>query len=516
MTTTVLTGGRIHAMTVPDATAMAVEDGVIVWLGTDDVASARYAGADEIVALDGAFVAPAFVDAHVHATSAGLVRTGLDLTACGSLVACLDAIRAQVRAQPGAFVWGHGWDETHWPERRAPTRAELARASGGAQVYLTRIDKHSALVSPALVDATPAARAADGWSADGPLTRYAHHHVRRAAMDSITPPQRRAAQQEFLRHAASLGVACVHECAGPDISSLDDLADLLAQGDPRMPEVVGYWGERQPVEIPSGVRGLAGDLFVDGALGSRTAALREPYTDAPDTTGALYLDAEQVAEHLVDCTMAGVQAGFHVIGDAAVAAVVEGFTRAERVVGAPTLANARHRLEHLEMVNHEQAGQLARWGVVGSVQPLFDAAWGGRDRMYAHRLGPDRGSALNPFAQLAAAGVTLAFGSDVPVTPVDPWAAVQAAVHHRTEGFGLPPQAAFAAHTRGGWLAAGLAGELVGRLVPGAPATYAIWDAPPLTPTGLPPLEPGTKLPVCLRTVRDGTLIYDRAEEGLR
>jgi predicted amidohydrolase YtcJ len=516
MTTTVLTGGRIYARTVADATAMAVEDGVIVWLGPDDVAAARYASAKETVALDGAFVAPAFVDAHVHATSAGLARTGVDLTACGSLVACLDAISARASAQPGAFVWGHGWDETGWPERRAPTRAELARASGGAQVYLTRIDKHSALVSPALVDATPAARAADGWSADGPLTGYAHHHVRRTALDSIPPQQRCAAQQEFLRHAASMGVACVHECAGPDISGLDDLADLLAATGPRTPQVVGYWGERQPVEVPSGVRGLAGDLFVDGALGSRTAALCEPYTDAPGTFGALYLDAEQIAEHLVDCTMAGLQAGFHVIGDAAVAAVVEGFTRAEGVTGAQALAGARHRLEHLEMVDREQACQLGRWGVVGSVQPLFDAAWGGRERMYAHRLGPDRASALNPFAQLAAAGVTLAFGSDVPVTPVDPWASVQAAVHHRTDGFGLRPEDAFAAHTRGGWLAAGPAGELAGRLVPGAPATYAVWDAPPLTPDGLPPLEPGAGLPVCLRTVRDGILIYDRAEEGSR
>lgn len=147
---------------------------------------------------------------------------------------------------------------------------------------------HSALVSTALVDRVPLSRDAEGWSADGPLTRVAHHHVRRAARESLGAGQRKEAQLAFLRHAASRGVACVHECGGPDISGADDLADLLAlsaQGG--VPDVVGYWGELGAVERARelGVRGLAGDLFVDGAVGSRTAALREPYADDRTTAG---------------------------------------------------------------------------------------------------------------------------------------------------------------------------------------------------------------------------------------
>src|SRR5204863_5962708 len=138
---------------------------------------------------------------------------------------------------------------------------------------------------------------------------------------------------------------------------------------------------------------------------------------------------------------AGIQAGFHVIGDAGVAAVVEGFALAEKEVGAPALRAGRHRLEHLEMVTGAQAARLGAWDVIASVQPLFDAAWGGRSGMYAQRLGPERGSALNPFSLLASVGVELALGSDCPVTPVDPWGAVRAAVHHRTEGFGLTVEA---------------------------------------------------------------------------
>ncbi|MGH3881291.1 MAG: amidohydrolase family protein, partial [Actinophytocola sp.] len=235
-------------------------------------------------------------------------------------------------------------------------------------------------------------------------------------------------------------------------------------------------------------RGLAGDLFVDGALGSRTAALREPYADAPVTTGVRYLDSERIAEHLVACSEAEVQAGFHVIGDAALSAVVAGFQLAEKVLGEESLGAVRHRLEHLEMITPEQAAELARFRVVASVQPGFDAAWGGRDGMYARRLGPERAAELNPFAMLAAAGLTLAFGSDAPVTPVDPWAAVRAAVHHKTPGSGIPFPDAFTAHTAGGWTAAG---ETGGTLAVGEPATFAVW-----------------RNETCMRTVLDGNPIY--------
>jgi predicted amidohydrolase YtcJ len=503
---------------------MAVVDGTVVWVGQDTPGVALYGDSARVVHLDGAFVAPAFVDAHVHATSAGLLLTGVDLTGCRSVAEVLSA----VRAAPGASVWGHGWDETRWSESRVPSRAELDEAAGGRPVYLSRVDGHSTLVSTALVDSAPDARSLEGWSEHGPVSRAAHHAVRRAAKDLISPAQRRAAQEAFLAHAASRGVAAVHECAGPDISSVDDLRELLAStGGPR---VTGYWGELGAVDTVRavGARGAAGDLFVDGAIGSRTAALCAEYADEPGTSGALYLDAATIAEHVLACTDARVQAGFHVIGDAAVAEVVAGFELAERKVGAPELASCRHRLEHLEMVTAEQAARLASWGVVASVQPAFDAEWGGLDGMYARRLGVERGTRLNPFSALASAGMVLALGSDAPVTGVDPWASVRAAVHHRTDGFGVSPRAAFTAHTRGGWRAAGVDDGVTGSLVPGAPATYAVWRAEELVVgasdsrvrrwstdprsrvPALPVLEPGVTLPECLRTVVCGQVIYER------
>ena len=253
----------------------------------------------------------------------------------------------------------------------------------------------------------------------------------------------------------------MHECGGPDIGGLTDWDEI--RGIEHGVEVVGYWGEAvssaadaRALIARTGARGLAGDLFVDGALGSRTAWLHRPYSDAEDRCGNTYLDTDTIAAHLRSCTEAGVTAGFHVIGDAAVAAVVDALARVVEEFGAPAVARCGHRLEHLEMVTEEQAGRLGAWGVLASMQPSFDALWGGDDGMYAQRLGPDRAESMNPFALLASQGVPLAFGSDSPVTGMNPWATVRAATRHRTPGSALSARAAFAAATRGAWRAGGV------------------------------------------------------------
>ncbi|HEX4700626.1 MAG TPA: amidohydrolase family protein, partial [Pseudonocardiaceae bacterium] len=193
--TTLLYNGRIYSPTVPDATAMAVTGNTVTWIGSDSAADAA-GPVPERVDLAGAFVAPAFVDAHVHATATGLLLDGLNLTGCRSLAECLSALRKAARGTTGV-VWGHGWDETAWPEGRPPSRAELDDAAGGAPVYLSRIDVHSALVSTALADAVPAAWGTAGWSVDGPVSQEAHHHIRGAARTAMTPDQRRTAQTAF-------------------------------------------------------------------------------------------------------------------------------------------------------------------------------------------------------------------------------------------------------------------------------------------------------------------------------
>lgn len=518
MTAELLVGGRIYTPTSTSATALAHENGVVTWIGEDHAARALHPDLP-VTDLDGVFVAPAFVDTHVHLTATGLALTGPDLSGSAQ------ALQAALAAAPGATVIARGWDDTNW--KRPLQRTDLDE---NRLVYAARVDEHSAQASTALRALVPGLEGLAGFSPDGPLTAAAHHAVRAAALASLTDAQITAAQTAALDAAAAAGIAAVHECGGPDIAGERDFALLgaLTHG----VHVRRYWGEAardaehaRAIVERTGADGLAGDLFVDGSLGSRTALLHAPYADAP-SNGVGYLDQETVTAHLLACTEARIQAGFHAIGDAAVARVVAGVDAAASAHGGPLLAACGHRIEHAEMVTPEEAAQLGDWGVIASMQPQFDALWGGPDGMYTRRLGAERAATLNDFALLAKNAVPLAFSSDSPVTPLDPWAALRAAVQHRTPGSAISPRAAFAAATRGAWRAGGVRDGVAGTLVPGAPATFAVWDADELVVRApsdavqrwstdpragvapLPDLAPGARLPRCLRTVADGRTVF--------
>ncbi|MCV7225245.1 amidohydrolase [Mycolicibacterium komossense] len=516
---------------------MAVRDGTVAWLGSDDVARAQFPDA-ETVQLGGGFVAPAFVDSHVHVTATGLCITGLDLRSATSLGHCLRLVADYAGAHDVPIIWGHGWDESAWPERRALSTAELDAVVGGRPAYLARIDVHSALASSALRHQVPQCAAASGFDEQRPLSADAHHLVRAQARGLLTAEQRAGARTAALDAAAAAGIVAVHECAGPDIGGLDDWQELRSTR--HGVDVTGYWGEavrsvaraRELLEA-TGASGLAGDLFVDGALGSRTAWLSAPYSDASDRCGNCYLDADAITAHLLACTEAGVTAGFHVIGDAAVSTVVDALEHVVERVGVPAVAACGHRLEHLEMVDADQAAKLGAWGVNASMQPNFDALWGGAAGMYAQRLGPDRAQRLNPLALLASQGVPLAFGSDTPVTSINPWETVRAAIRHQTVGSAVSARAAFSAATRGAWRAGGIRDGVTGTLVPGAMASYAVWEPGDLEVSApsqrdgvsvarwstdprsrvpaLPRLDPGDPLPVCRQTVHRGAVLFSRA-----
>jgi hypothetical protein len=519
-------GGLVHAA-VPGATALLCDGPRIAWVGSDEAAEATgaFAGVDRVVDLAGAWVAPAFVDAHVHVVPAGLAMQTFDLSAARSLTDVLDAVQASAAHLPrAALVSATGWDESTWTSgvRRPPTPPELASAAGGRAVYLARADLHSAVASPALL------ALAGLETADEPVRGEAHHQVRAAVRRMVPLSQRYEAARSFLVAAAQAGVGMVHDCSGPHIGDPADLALVRQAAADTGVDVATYWGESGP----GGVRRArqwgaepAGDVFVDGSVGSHTAALDVPYADAPSNQrGQLHLSPAEVAEHLVAATKVGAQAGFHAIGDAAIAVVLAGFAAAEAVVGLPLLAAARHRIEHLELCGPEQRRAIARFGILACVQPAFDARWGGPSGMYATRVGSQRAAAMNDFAALAADGIGLAFGSDSPVTPVDPWGTVRAAMAPTVREHALSGRAAFAAHTRGGHRAARQ--DDGGVLRPGADATFAVWGHvgrlvmttpdgrvaawstdPRSGSPGLPDLE--TTAPRCMATVVRGRTAYD-------
>jgi predicted amidohydrolase YtcJ len=511
---------------VPELSTIVVAGSSIAWIGPDTEAAAQIAGASagrSIVDLEGALVLPGFVDAHVHVTETGLLLAGVDLSAARSVIEVLDLVAAAAAARPGRPVLGHGWDELLLAEGRAPTAAELDRAGAGAQVYLSRVDVHSAVVSGALAEWSELRNLA-GWDPSGRIERDAHHAARHATRFALEPGDRRALQVLALRSAAAAGITELHEMSAPHVAPASDLRDLLALTSSsgsqdeygRLPVVVPYRGElaadpddaRRIVAelINDGVpwlAGLAGDLMVDGSIGSRTAALHEDYADAPGHRGHLYLGPEQVRDHVIACTEAGLQAGFHVIGDAAVDSVLAGFEAAAEVVGLSAIRSARHRIEHLEMIDSAGVATAVRLGLVASVQPAFDAAWGGTARMYAIRLGPRRALALNPFAAMSAAGVRLAFGSDSPVTPFAPWEGIRAALRHRTPTERIDLRTAIRAHIAGGRTAGRPPVSVPDALQVGQPASFACWSTPG---PDAEDLIAGAPSPACRLTVIGGRI----------
>ncbi|MCC2317476.1 amidohydrolase [Cellulomonas chengniuliangii] len=544
MTSTLYRHGVVHSPADPFAEALLVEDGVVAWIGADDTADGIARRADEVVDLDGALVAPGFVDAHAHLLETGFALDGVALDRAAGVRSLADALAAvhdaAQRLRGGEPLLGHGWDEQAWPEGRAPRLDELDQAAGGAPVYLARVDAHSAVVSSSFADAA-GLRGLPGWSDDGRVEREAHHAARALARD-VSPERRDELTLRAMRAAAAAGIVSIHEQSAPFIDTREGLARLIAMtAEPSsgLPHVVGYRGElcvtsddahELAAAIP-GLTGIGGDLSVDGSLGSRTAALRAPYADvlpgSEHANGVLHLSAEQICNHLGSVTRAGLQGGFHVIGDRAMDELMIGLRAAVDVEGVDAIRGAGHRVEHAEMIDAHALATLVLLGVRLSVQPAFDAAWGGPDGMYAARLGAGRAAGLNPLADLAAAGVPLAFGSDAPVTPFDPWGAVRAAITHHAVDQRISARAAFRAHTRGGWRAAGLEHTGAGEIRVGSPAHLAIWRAEHLAVQGadgrmsawstdvragtplLPVLEPGSPSPTCLRTVRGGVVLHD-------
>lgn len=524
-----LRNGTIYSPADPFATAMLVTGERIAWVGAEAGAGERADTADEVIDLDGALVTPAFVDTHVHVLGTGLAERGLDIGTASSLADVLDRLRRHARNHPGEPIHGHGWDEHNWPERQPPTREEIDDASEGAVVLLSRVDTHSSLISTALLEREPEIAAADGY--EGAIVRRQAQTIARLAAERSFPDgTRRELHRSVLHKAAALGIGAVHEIAAPHINTEHDVQELLAlcAAEP-LPEVVAYWGEPGPEGVRRaqslGAAGAAGDLTVDGSLGSRSAGLEEPYADEPSTSGQLYLDVEAATEHVVACTQAGLQAGFHCIGDAAVRIAVTAIAEAAKRCGEDAIIAARHRLEHVEMISPALIAEMARLGVVASVQPVFDAMWGGPDGMYAARLGRRRAATLNPLAVMARAGVGLGFGSDSPVTPLGGWETVRAAAFHHNPDHRMSVRGAFLAATQGGWRAAKV--DDAGALVPGMAATYAVWDGvnrvgqPPAEPaepkasrrsgrTGLPEIAPDSPLPRCVRTVVRGRMVFER------
>jgi hypothetical protein len=292
--------------------------------------------------------------------------------------------------------------------------------------------------------------------------------------------------------AVSRGVTTIHEMSMPHERGIRDLEILLGHR-ARLPvDVVTYVATTDiPQVMDLGLQRIGGDLPVDGSIGARTAFLSEPYEDAPGR-GAPYFADDELATFFHDGHLAGLQVGVHAIGDAAIELVVATWERVYQTLDSRARRHfraRRHRIEHFEMADSRTVERAAALGLGISIQPSFDAEWGGAGGLYEQGLGPERAARMNPFRDFLERGLEVGAGSDTPITTVDPMAIVTALEEHHDPLQRLAREEAIRLCTAG---AARLAhqDDKKGALEPGRHADFAAYDVDPLQVESLGGVRP--------------------------
>lgn len=439
-------GGPIHTGVdaKPTAQAVLLRDDKILFVG--DLAAAKAKAAKDVrdIDLKGAAAYPGFVDAHAHLTGIGLRELTLNLDQVKSVAELVAAVKAYAAAHPEGAIYGRGWIETHWPERRFPTKADLDAAAPGRIVVLGRSDGHASVASSAALSkagitaatAAPAGgqilKGADGQP-DGMLIDHAQ-----ALVADVIPPPGEAVKREALRKAGALYAARGWTGLASMSVMADDLAllrDEAAKGSFHI-RVDNYMDPSGAAEVLSKgpqtdatglIRTRGIKLYMDGALGSRGAALLEPYSDA-EGLGLQLTPQDKGLALMKQARAVNAQVAMHAIGDRGNRMTLDWFEQS--LAGD---MKARWRIEHAQIVADTDVPRFAKLGVIASMQPSHAIG----DLYFAPaRLGKDRlheGYRWNDFLK---AGVVVAAGSDAPVEVGDPRIEFYAAVYrHSLDGF---------------------------------------------------------------------------------
>jgi len=510
---------RIHLLgDAPPVTALLVRGGRVVCAGSEaGVRAAALPGA-RVEALGDAVVTPGFTDAHVHLTTWALARRWVELGDARTPEEGAARV-ARAAASGSGWVRGMGWDAHRWGG--LPTRDLLDRVCPDRPAYLESHDIHAAWVNSAAlracgIDATTADPEGGTVVRDpvtGEPTGVLLEHAKRLVEPFLPEPARDEVRDALLdaqRELHRLGITGVHSVQQP--TGLADFQDLEERGLLRLRVLQALPLSFLDDAVRLGMRsGFGGEwirvggvkMFLDGALGSRTALLREPYEGEPENRGIETLPLADFREAVRVAAEAGIASTVHAIGDEATRRALEVLSAAPRVPAMP------HRIEHLQLLAPELWDAAARSGIVASMQPvhlLSDVA--PAERHWGHA----RSRGAYAFAPLLRAGTTLALGSDVPVETVDPRPGLYAATKRvsrdgEPEGGWYPEhrltaEEAVRGYTEGPALAAGEA-DRRGRLLPGYDADLTAWDVDPLAAS--PEELLGMK---CLLTVVGGEVVH--------
>ncbi len=443
----------------------------------------------------GQVLMPGLIDAHGHVMDTGLAALSLDLSDTTSLAQAQDRIRAFTAAHPERkWIVGGGWNQERWALGRFPTAAELDAAAGDRPVWLQRADGHAGWANTAAIKAagvTAATKAPPGGRIEGGV----FVDSAKALIEKAVPPLSSKDRDLGLAKAQDVLLAYgVTAIADMGTSSEDWLAFRRAGDEARLRvRIVSYSLGLEPMQlITSGqpTPWLYGDrlrmagvkIYADGALGSRGACLKQPYTDKPTESGACFLDDTKLRNMMVRASMDGMQVAVHAIGDKANAQVLAAIEDVAQTFGG----DRRWRIEHAQIVDPADLPRFGKNGVVASMQPVHQTS----DRTMAEaRLGPNRLAGAYAWASMIRNGALLAFGSDTPVERPDPWAGMAAAAtreDEKGEPFGgwqpqerVTREQALAGYTINAARAM-FADKKLGSLAPGMDADFLLVDTDPL------------------------------------
>jgi predicted amidohydrolase YtcJ len=445
--TTYYVHGRIYTNdpAVPWAEAMAVSEGKISCIGKMDHVLLDCGGSQEgaeTVQLHGQFVMPGFNDAHVHLGGAGADELAVPLTGVPSVEEMQKRVAdAVAHHKPGEWITGGGWDHTLWADKRFPNRQQLDAVAPKNPVILTHISGHVAVANSLALKSAEI----DKTTPNPPGGEIEHDALGEptgmlkegAAMSFVTaripdpsPEQRRHGIELVLENFAKNGVTSVQDYSTwedyqvyrqlkeegkltaritewlPFNESLDNLQNMRAQGGTKDP-----WLKTGALKA-----------FTDGALGSRTAAMLEPYSDDPSTRGILTNDPDKLRVMAIERDKAGFQLAFHAIGDRANRIALDVF---EAVAKANGRRDRRDRIEHAQVVEPMDFIRFAQLNVIASMQPSHQT----NDMRWAEdRIGPERIKGAYAWATMLKNGVHLAFGTDYDVEPISPFRGLYACV----------------------------------------------------------------------------------------
>jgi predicted amidohydrolase YtcJ len=439
-----LVAGTLHTMDParPTAAAALIRDGRFSRVGTREECERDAQGDLRFIELGEGCAVPGLIDAHGHPLLHARTLLEVRLGGARSEQECVDRVgRYAAMVALGKWIRGSGWDQNLWPRRDFPGNALLTAATPDHPVALSRIDVHAlwcndnALRAAGIGQGTPdppggrILRQADG-TPTGVLIDTAMDLVRRA-IPTPGPRETEEMLRQSLRTLAAAGLTCVHDAsAGPEVltayarlAERDELpirvyAMIDGQG-PELDEQMRAFSERSALGMLT-VRSVK--LFADGALGSRGAAMFEPYADEPGNTGLWLMDPRELQDRIARVAAAGYQPAVHCIGDRACALVLESFARVPRTL--------RPRAEHLQILRARDVALLKKSGAVASMQPTHatsDAPWA-EERL---GRGTERQRGAYAWRQALDAGAPLAFGSDFPVEDLDPRLGLRAAVSRR-------------------------------------------------------------------------------------